>query len=347
MVKAHPETRFTFLFDRAYDESFVYADNVHPVVVPPPSRHPILWYIWFHQTLKFKLRKLKPDLFYSPEFYLTAAREIPQVSVIHDLAYEHFPEDVDKWAARYYKKYSPRYAHQARRILTVSEFSKQDIVSLYGIDPQKITVAPNACNDFFKPVSEEVKIATRKEFSDGKPYFYFVGTIQPRKNIERLLQAFDLFRERVGESIKLLIVGRKGWKYEGAMQAFEGMKYKDEVSFTGFVSDEELNRICASSVGLCYVPYLEGFGIPLVEAMYSETAIISSNITAMPEVVGDAALLVDPYQSEQIADKMLELYRSPQLRKQLIEKGAEQRQQFSWDRSAEIIWSVLVQSLGK
>lgn len=341
MVKAHPEVAFSFFFDRAFDSAYLFGDNVKPYIIPPQSRHPILWYAWFHHMLPRKLEQLKPDVFFSPEFYLSTHPTIPQVSVIHDLAYEHFPKDIGKLAAWYCRKYSPKYTEAAKHVLTVSEFSKQDIVQLYGTAPEKITVAYNAAGNQFVPVEKSKQQEIRNTFSQGQPYFHFVGTIQPRKNIENLLMAFDLFKKNFPNPLQLLLVGRKGWKYEAALQAYEQMTHKEAVHFTGFVSDQELSQIYAASNGLCYIPYLEGFGIPLVEAMQTETPIICSNISSLPEVAGQAALQVSPDDLKGISQAMYKLWSDQKFAKSLVQEGRNQREKFSWDLSAKKIWEVL------
>ena len=345
MVQRNPEVQFSFLFDRAYDPDFVFGENVRAYHLPPQARHPVLWHMWFHWQVPRKLNQLKPDLFFSPEFYLSSHRSIPQVPVFHDLAYEHYPKDIAPWASRYCRKYSPIYAKRAAHLLTVSEFSKQDIVDRYQVPKDRISVVYNGASRVFHPLSPDEKHLVRREFSGGKPYFHFVGTLHPRKNIEHLLRAFDRFRDQVDTPVQLLLVGRKGWQYEGAMRTFEAMKHKEDVHFTGFVSDKDLNRLYGASLGLCYVPYLEGFGIPLLEAMQSEVPIICSKLTAMPEVAGDAGILVDPFSLEEISEAMLRVFGEEKLRNNLIEAGKVQREKFSWDRTYERVWGVLKEFL--
>ncbi|MEM7374222.1 MAG: glycosyltransferase family 1 protein [Bacteroidota bacterium] len=341
MVAENPNTKFSFFFDRAYDPTFVFGDNVTAYHLPPQARHPVLWHMWFHWQVPRKLRQLQADVFFSPEFYLSSDIGIPQIPVFHDLAYEHYPKDIAPWASRYCRKYSPIYARRAAHLLTVSEFSKQDISDRYGIARDRISVVHNGASRTFQPLPTAQQQAVRDQYSGGKPYFHFVGTLHPRKNIEHLLLAFDRFRDRIDTSVQLLLIGRKGWQYEGALRTYQAMKYKEDVHFTGFVSDEDLNRLYAASLGLCYIPYLEGFGIPLLEAMQSEIPIICSKLTAMPEVAGKAALLVDPFSLEEISESMLRLYHEPALRQQLIEEGRIQRTQFSWDKTYQRVWRVL------
>jgi glycosyltransferase involved in cell wall biosynthesis len=341
LVEAHPETEFVFFFDRKYDPQFVFGENVTPVVVPPPARHPVLWYAWFHLQLPRLLRKTGAEVFFSPEWYLAPGARLPQVATFHDLAYEHYPGDILPHQAWYCRRYSPRFAREATALLTVSEFSKQDLMQTYGLPAEKISVVYNGATRRFVPLPTAEQAKVRDQYSNGLPYFHFVGTINPRKNIEHLLRAFDRFRERQNEPVKLLLVGRKGWQYEGAMRTYEQMRFREDVHFTGFVPDEELSRIYAASQGLCYVPFLEGFGIPLVEAMHSETPILCSNVTSLPEVVGEAALLVAPDDEAAIALGMERLLREPPLRQRLIGAGRKQRQRFSWDLTAERVWAVL------
>lgn len=346
MVLNNPEIRFSFFFDRAYDPKFVFADNVTPYVVPPQARHPLLWHAWFHAMVPWHLNRLKPDAFFSPEFYLTSARTIPQVPVFHDIAYEHFPEAINRWASRYCRKYSPIYANAAKQILTVSEFGKQDLIKYYGLPEEKIHVVYNGVSEGFGPIPEAQQQQVRNRYTGGAPYFHFVGTLHPRKNIEMLLNAFDQFKRNTSSDIKLLLVGRKGWKYESAFRAYQAMRFKEDVLFTGFVSDQALSEIYAASIALCYVPIFEGFGIPILEAMQSETAVICSNTTAMPEVAGNAAALVSPFEIDEIALAMKRVAFEEIYRNRLIQAGKQQRQKFSWDQTYQRVWQTLAPFLG-
>lgn len=340
ITTAHPDVQFSFLFDRPFEQQFLFADNVRGYVVPPPSRHPVLWYAGFHITLPLYLRYLRPSLVFSPEFYLPQYRAAPSIITIHDLAYEHYPQDNPAWISRYCRRYSPQYAKQASHILTVSAFTRQDIVQQYGIAAEKISVVYNGASSAFMPTDAGTQQRIRNEYTDGKPYFHFVGAIHPRKNISNLLKGFDLFREKLpaDAEVKLLLVGRKGWQYSEVLEVYERMRHKNSVVFTGYVPDNVLNQLYSSSLALCYVPYFEGFGIPPLEAMYAETAVICANTASLPEVVGDAALLVDPQAPTEIAEAMSKLYQDSALRQQLIENGLYQRTLFNWDYTAEKVW---------
>jgi len=171
----HHEHTFYFIFDRTYCKDFIFADNVKPVILSPPSRHPLLWYLRFEILLPRLLKKLKADVYLSPDGWSTLHTKVPCVQVIHDINFEHHPEDLPFLIGRYFRYFFPRYAQKAKRIATVSEYSKQDIAQTYNIPPEKIDVVFNGCNELFRPYNEEINTITRNTYTDGNPYFLYVG----------------------------------------------------------------------------------------------------------------------------------------------------------------------------
>ena len=346
MVKDHPDVEFYFIFDREPDPMFIFGDNVKPIVLFPQARHPFL-FIWFFEFSVTKaLRKIKPDLFFSPDGYLSLRSDVPQVTQFHDLNFEHFPKDMPKIHLWHYKKYFPKFARKAKRIVTVSEFSKQDIVDCYGVDPQKIDVAYNGVNEIFKPLPETEIMEIRGKYSGGFPYFMFVGSLHPRKNLARLFSAFDRFKSYNRNDVKLVIVGEKRWWTEPIQRAYDAMSCKDDVVFVGRLSAEDLHRVTAAALASVYVSYFEGFGIPILEAFKCDTPVITSNVTSMPEVAKDAALLVDPFNEDSIAKAMINVL-DDKVRERLIEKGRERAKDFSWDKAADDIWNSLIKAINE
>jgi len=341
LVRNHPNTQFSFFFDRPFSDKYLFGPNVTPYVLFPPARHPFLFIAFFEWAVARKLRQLKPDVFFSPDGYLSLRSKVPQVPVFHDLAFEHFPEDVKKLEAWHYQRYFPRFAKKASKIVTVSQYTGQDIRDKYGVEEENIEVVYNACADYFRPLATDGHHAIREQYSDGKPYFHCVGAIQPRKNLARLIEAFDRFKETDTQDYQLVLVGRKAWNFAEVIHTYDQSPNQDSIRFTGFVDNEELNRIYNASSGLVYVPYFEGFGLPILEAMHCEVPVITSGVTSMPEVAGDAALLVDPYNVEEIAQAMSQLVNTSGLAEKIVHKGKQQREKFSWDRSAQQIWNVL------
>ncbi|MEE4256911.1 MAG: glycosyltransferase family 1 protein [Bacteroidales bacterium] len=347
ITKSHPEHEFYFIFDRKWDERFIFSDNVIPVKTGPQARHPFLYYIWFEYSIPRVLKKIKADIFLSPDAYLSLRTKVPSVPIFHDLNFEHYPEDLPFLERKYYRCFFPKYARKAKTIVTVSEFSKKDIVNMYDVDPEKVNVVYNGVNEEFKPLDDGVKEEVRQKISGGCPYFIFVGALHPRKNLARLFSAFDYFKEQHVTEVKLVVVGNKKFWTKQIQQAFEGMKHKNEVLFSGRMSAPELRNAVASALGMAYVSYFEGFGLPIIEAYSCDTPVITSNVTSMPEVAGDAALLVDPFSVKSIAEGLEKIALDPDLRDDLIKRGRERRKLFTWDNSAEQLWAVLEDQMRK
>ncbi len=342
IVRDHPEHEFIFFFDRQYDPSFVFAPNVTPVVVHPQARHPILFYLWFEWSIPFMLRKYKADLFLSPDSYLSLSTKVPTCLVIHDLAFEHYPEHFVMSHRLYWRHYSPLFAKKAKRIATVSNFSKDDIVKHYGIDPANIDVVYNGAHDEYVPLSAEDREAVKQKYADGCEYFVFAGALHPRKNIVNLLKAFVEFKKRQRTNMKLVIAGRPAWKYDEVEEMKSEMPFKDEVKWVGYMNVDELSKVIGGAYALVYCSLFEGFGIPILEALQCDVPAIISNTSSMPEVAGDAALQADPSDPMDIADKMHLIYRDEALRARLVEKARIQIKKFDWNISAKRLWESMM-----
>lgn len=345
IVLTHPDVHFVFLFDRPYSPEFIFAKNVAAHVIAPPTRHPFLIYWWFQVAVKRWLNKNKPDLFLSPDGFLSLGASCRQLTVIHDINFKHYPTDMPFLMSKLYNHYFPKFALAATRIATVSEFTKQDVAKEYNVNPAKIDVVYNGVDENYKPANESARQITRDAFTNGKKYFLFVGSIHPRKNIVRLLEAFDVFKKETGSDIKLVIAGAWFWGKSEIRRVQNELKYGNDVIFTGRVAIETLYELMAGAFALTYVPYFEGFGVPLLEAMRSEVPIIAANTTSLPEVAGRAALYVDPFDVNAIKKAMTDVARDPDLRSTLIEFGKKQCQKFSWDQSTDQLWKCIEKTL--
>ena len=340
ITQQHPEHRFIFLFDRPYSRDFIFAPNVEAMLVPPPARHPFLWYAWFEYALPLALHRIKADLFLSPDGYCSLRSSVKTLMVVHDLAFEHYPEQVSGLVRRYYQHFVPRYCRRAQAIATVSEYTKSDICQLYGIDPNKIQAVYNGTNTEYSPLSSAEKQRIKAKYSQHCDYFLFVGAIHPRKNLANILRAFVQFKQQTQSNIKMLIAGRRAWQSQEAFEVYENMPFRDEVIFLGHLEVGELAAVTGAAFALVYASFFEGFGIPIVEAMTCQVPVITSDVSSMPEVAGNAALLVQPHDAHSIANAMLQLYNNDQLRQQLIENGMVQCQQFGWQQTADKLWQI-------
>lgn len=343
LTQNHPEVEWIFLFDRQYKEHFIFSDNITPIVVSPQARHPILWHIWYEYSLPRIFKKHKPDLFISPDGYLSLKSNVKSISVIHDLNFEHNPENIPRLAGKFYQKYFPKYAHKADRVATVSEYSRKDIHQLYNVDRDKIDLVYNGCGDFFFSLNEEEIKKMRGEISEGMPYFIFVGALNPRKNITGMLSAFEQYKKNDGPN-KFVIVGEKMFWSDDIANAYENHPFREDIIFTGRLEGPGLNKVLAASAALLFVSNFEGFGIPIVEAFKCEVPVITSTTTSMPEVAGDAAILCDPSNTQAIAQAMHEVDK-PEVRAELIAKGKLRSNLFTWERSAEMMWDCITKTL--
>lgn len=341
MVLDHPEDEFYFFFDRAFDPSFIFADNVTPVVVHPQARHPILWYLWFEWSVPYYLKKYKIDVFYSGDTYASLKTSVPTLIVCHDIAYKHYPDHIRQSHKKYYQKNFPKFHRKASHIVAVSNFTKQDIVATYGLDPRKVSIGYNATPSGFSPLNEIQKKEVQKELTNGNPYFIYVGSLHPRKNVVNLIKAFDLFKLEHGTNHKLVLVGRMAWKNEALKKTYETTVHREEIVFTGHITNEQLPRYLAGATALTYVSVFEGFGIPILEGMSSGIPVITSNVSSMPEVAGEAAYLIDPHDPQSIAAGMHSIATNSELCKELIDKGKERVKEFSWDNTAKHIYKEL------
>jgi glycosyltransferase involved in cell wall biosynthesis len=346
IVRDHPDHEFFFFFDRPYDPQFIFSPNVTPVVVHPQARHPLLFYIWFEWSLPLMIRKYKIDLFLSPDSYLSLSTKVPTCLVIHDLAFEHYPDHFVLSHRLYWRHFSPLFAKKAKRIATVSTYSKEDITRHYGIPPERIDVVYNGAHDEYRPLTIEEREAAKKKYADGCEYFVFAGALHPRKNIVNLLKAFVLFKKRQHTNMKLVIVGRMAWKYEEVEQMRAEMLFKDDVKWVGYMNVDKLSHVIGGAYALVYASLFEGFGIPILEALQCDVPAIVSNTSSMPEVAGNAALLVDPKDPEDIAEKMHQLYKDEVLRKKLIANARAQVKKFDWEGSAKRLWDSMMKCVG-
>ncbi len=270
------------------------------------------------------------DVFFSPTHYGPLYAPCPQIISILDVSYKHFPEmfpkkDLLKLAL--WGKYS---INNAQKIITISDSSKNDIMNEYHVSADKVDVVPLGIKDV--KVSKMNKSDFIKKYDLKNPYVLFVGTLQPRKNIEKLIEAFSLIKD---ENIDLVIVGRRGWDFQKILDAPEKYGILERVKFLENVTNEDL-PLFYKHAELFVLPSLyEGFGLPILEAMQYDCPVITSDVSSLPEAGGDAALYFNPNDAKDIADRIEKVLNDEKLKKQMVAKGHEQIKKFSWDKSAK------------
>ncbi len=341
LIKNHPEVHFQILCDKKFTETYFDFPNSSKHKLFPALRHPVLYVIYMELVLPFFLRKHKPDLMVSADGYLSLLSSCKQIPVIYDINFEHKPQDVKLKNRIYFKFFFKRFARKAKRIATISEYSKKDIADYYKLDPSTIDNVSCGINSDFLPLNEQEIIAVKNKWSGGKPYFFFVGSMHPRKNIKRLIDGFNLFKQNTGSDFKLILAGSILWSKTEIEDSYTKSPFKDDILFTGRLSDEDLQKMLGAAYALSFVPIFEGFGLPIVEAFQSGVPVICSNVTSMPEVAGDAAWMVDPFRIDDIAAGMEKLSADTEYRNQLIAKGHIQKKKFSWEQTAKLLWECI------
>lgn len=339
ITAANPGHKFYFIFDRQYDEKFVFSSNVEPLVLGPRAVHPLLWHYWLQYRVKPLLKRIGADIFLSPDGMIPLGTGIPSIPVIHDINFMHRKEDLPFLQSLYFRQRFRKFALEASRVVTVSEFSKKDMIDTWGINPEKIDVVYNGVSEEYFPDN------TANDLVPADPYFLFVGNLSPRKNVANLLRAFNIFRDKSGTKHKLIIAGERFFLNGETDREIGASKYKEDILLVGKKSRNELRMLYSRAEALVFVPWFEGFGIPVVEAMKCATPVITSSTTSLPEVGGDAAIYVDPGRPAEIASAMQKLLIMNGLRKDLLEKGRIQANKFSWDNTAAGLWETLIKSI--
>lgn len=341
IAKNHPEHDFYFFFDRPFDKVFMYAPNIHPVIIKPQARFPFAWTVWYNWMLPVYLKHIKADVFVSADGFCSLTTKVPQCMVVHDLAFLHYPQFIAKAHLGFYQKNTKRFLNKAKVVVTVSAFSKEDIIRQFQVPATKLHVVGNAVNVVFQPIDYAESEKIKEKYTAGAEFFLYSGSIHPRKNLINLLKAFSQFKKRLRSNMKLVIAGRLAWKTEEFTKLLSTFKFRQDVVLTGYINRQELALLTASAYAMVYPSYFEGFGVPPLEALQCSVPAIVSNTSAMPEVGGDAYLYINPESVEDIADKMMLIYKDEALRSRLIANGKERVNLYNWDEAAEKMWQCI------
>lgn len=276
----------------------------------------------------------KADLFHFPNFISRPVKSGKVVATIHDLSFRRFPEYVEKKNLAYLNYNLPKTLAQADKIIAVSEFTKSELLKFYRINSEKISVIHGGVDETFFNVKDEIKLKEAKErLKLPDTFFLWVGTIEPRKNITGLIEAFTAFRKMREGNCKLVMVGKKGWNYEGFFEKLRSSPFKNEILITEYVSDHDLPFIYNLAQAFVFPSFYEGFGHPPLEAMACGVPVVTT--PALEEVVGEAALKIPPGNTKDLAEAMVSILENKILREDLIQKGFERAKKFSWNRTAE------------
>lgn len=293
------------------------------------------YYIWEQFVMPYILKKWRTDVLHGPRGVLPLAYGRKAVVTIHDLAFLLFPNYIKFNPIRYWPLFVRRSALKANHVIAVSENTKQDIIRLFGIPAHKITVTHEACSDAFKPITDQNELKkTRVKYNLPDRFIVFVGTIEPRKNLNTLLKALYIIKNMRHSTIKVVFAGKKGWLYSDFFELIKKLHLEDNIVFTGYVEEKDLPCIYSLADVFVYPSRYEGFGLPLVEAMSCGVPVIASDSSSIPEVLGDAGILFPHDSPKHLCRSLLEILENEDLQKALVSRGLKRAQEFSWQKTA-------------
>ncbi|HEX7176429.1 MAG TPA: glycosyltransferase family 1 protein [Pyrinomonadaceae bacterium] len=287
-------------------------------------------------TLSRELRRRPVDVLHV-QYTAPPFAPCPVVATIHDLSFEHLPETFKRRSWMQLRLTVRRTARRARHVIAPSEYTRADLIKTYGLRPERVSVTPLAASPHFRPVREATEIErVCNLYGIRGSYILGVGSIQPRKNLARLIEAYaDLRRAGFGDKLpQLVLVGRQAWLYGETLRAVTRERVAHRTIFTGYVSEDDLPALYTGALCFAYPSYFEGFGLPVLEAMACGAPVLAGDRTSLPEVVGDAGLLVDPFDTGAIARSLARLIEDAELRAALRVKGLERARQFDWRETA-------------
>jgi glycosyltransferase involved in cell wall biosynthesis len=298
--------------------------------------------LWTHLRLSSELLQHPPDLLFVPSHVLPLVHPKRCVVTIHDLGFQYYPQ-AHTLSQNLYLRWSTRHnARAATRLLVDSEATRQDLVRYYGTPESKIVVVYPGRDESLAPVTDPSELSTiRARYGISADYFLYVGTLHPRKNLVRLVQAFGAFTQNTSSDLQLVLAGRKGWLYDDIWAQVRKLSLTERIVFTGYVPAEDLPALLSGARAFVYPSLYEGFGLPVLEAMACGTPVICSNVSSLPEVAGDAAILIEPLDVESISAALTSTAVDDALCRELVTRGFKQKEHFSWRRCAQETLEVL------
>ena len=299
--------------------------------------------LWTHARLAWEMVQRRPDLLFVPAHVLPPVHPRLSLVTVHDLGYLHYPR-AHPWHQRFYLDLSTRWnARTATHILADSQATKADLVARYATDPDRITVAYPGIDPTLHPMREPAVIhAARQRYRIPEDYFLYLGTLQPRKNLRRLIDAFATVAGRKsGRRVHLVLAGKRGWLYEALFEHVHQLGLDHRVHFPGYVAEKHKAALLSGALAFVFPSLYEGFGLPVLEAQACGCPVITSTTSSLPEVAGEGALLVDPQDSAVIADAMEAVIENPQLAGELVERGLANVGRFSWETCAHTVLDVI------
>ncbi len=342
IVRSHPEHEFIFVSDQIYEAAYLQETNTSFHAISLVKNNPLFWNWWLNFKLPAALKKLNADILISAYGASSINLKIPQVIFIHHLKFILHPELISKTLQFFYKRNLKKGITKVKNIIVRSHFLKVKLNQLKKLNENVITLITGAPRKIFKPVEQQVSNDIRDRYTSGTGYFIYVGEIYPQYNLLNLLKAFSVFKKRQKSSMKLVLAGLVDEKSKAFLEILKKYKYREDIVIINQPDDTELALILASAYAYINPCINEGFSLTLIEAMACQIPVITIPFS---EMEAESVLAIDPENVNDIADKMMLIYKDENLRSDLIKKGNEETKKFDWDKAAQLVWESIEKAI--
>lgn len=345
LAKLYTVHQFIFLSGSHIDSLINLPENVTSVIIAPKPTNVLLYKWWYDIKVFLALKKHKADVFICTSGLCSLTTSIPQVLVVPNLAFLHNAVFFSKDSLSFYGYFTRRFLKKAKVIAALTNFIKEEIISTYNIPARKITVIGSAADSSFKPLYWEEREKVKEQYAQSCEYFVFTGSLNPAKELMNLLKAFSIFKKWQKTNMKLLVVETLAGQTNSIIEKLKTFKYRDEVKMLGYLPEDELANVVASAYALIFPGFFGGLGVSIIEALQCEVPVITPDKSSMREFADEAALYADPSKVEEIAAQMKTIFKDEQLRSKLIAAGKIQAQNFTWEKTAQLMWQGIQQAV--
>jgi glycosyltransferase involved in cell wall biosynthesis len=333
-----PQHKFIYIFDQPYNNSYIFAKNVTPIIAGPKASNSLRLQYWFNYKIPALLRKHKAGVFLSMEGICSLRTKIPQCLLVSDIGFLQSPQLMKKPQTRFYKKFTPVFLAKAKSIATLSEYSKKVITDNYKIPAENITVIHPGIDDIFKPLDWEEQEIIKEKYTEGKSYFLCSGN----SNLINLLKAFSFFKKRQKSNMQLLIAGNTDENFKKELKTY---KFREEVKLLEGLDKTELAKITAASYAIVYPVLYNDIALPALQALQCNVPLVMSDSGSLPSVFGEVALYVDPENFEDIAQKMMLVFKDEDRAKELVKAGNELMRQYQPGKTADLLMQCILNAV--
>ncbi|MGG9961865.1 glycosyltransferase family 4 protein [Ferruginibacter sp. SUN106] len=338
LAQQFPQHRFIYIADKGFDEKHLTSKNISTVIIGATAKNLLLLQYQLNYKIPAVLRRHKADVFVSAGGYCSLRTKVPQCIIVNELSFLHHPELYTKSWCRFYKNNTLQFLTKAKAIVTTSQFSKQQITDTYTIAGDKVGVAYYGVNENFKPVSWQEKEVIKATYAEGLEYFLYSGPIHPQQNLITLLKAFSFFKKRQKSNMQLIIASTAAVTDKELIKSLGSFKYRNEAKVIDQLPAATIAKITAAAYALVYPSVYESFAGAVTEAMQTDVPVITGNSAAIKEICGDAAVYINPKDFNDVADKMMLLFKDENKRNELIAKSSKQVELYNWAATAATIW---------